>query len=69
MSRTRDQETDMLVTTSPVVTTMDRCDSCGAAPKVQATLPSGGELLFCAHHAREHTPRLLELRAEFYPWR
>jgi hypothetical protein len=25
------------------------------------TLPGGGELLFCAHHAREHGERLREV--------
>lgn len=40
-----------------------RCDRCGAAAQLRATLPSGGELLFCGHHAREHGPKLLELRA------
>ena len=30
----------------------DRCDSCGAAAKIVATLLNG-ELLFCGHHGRE----------------
>jgi len=34
----------------------DRCDRCGAQAYVRVTLP-GGELLFCAHHYREHAPR------------
>jgi hypothetical protein len=32
---------------------------------VRARLYSGGELLFCAHHAREHLPKLRE-RAEIH---
>ncbi|AEF40212.1 hypothetical protein AS9A_1763 [Hoyosella subflava DQS3-9A1] len=28
-----------------------------------ATLPSGGELLFCNHHANEFQPKLTELEA------
>lgn len=36
------------------LTVADRCDSCGARAHVRATLPSGAELLFCAHHGREH---------------
>lgn len=32
----------------------DRCDRCGARAYVRATLPGGGELLFCAHHGRAH---------------
>jgi hypothetical protein len=41
----------------------DRCDRCGAAAVVRAVLPTGGELLFCGHHAREHSTRLEELAA------
>ena len=33
----------------------DRCDACGAQAYVRVILEStGGELLFCAHHARRH---------------
>jgi hypothetical protein len=39
--------------TAPL-TRLDRCDRCRAAARVRALLPSGGELLFCGHHAREH---------------
>lgn len=46
------------------LTASDRCDRCGAAAKTRAVLPSGGELLFCGHHARQHQTRLLELSAE-----
>jgi hypothetical protein len=35
-----------------ILTLNDRCDSCGAAAKVVATLLNG-ELLFCGHHARK----------------
>jgi hypothetical protein len=28
-------------------------------------LQSGGELLFCAHHAREHSDKLKEIAATF----
>ena len=41
----------------------DRCDRCGAAARVRAKLPSGGELLFCQHHANEHETKLVELAA------
>jgi hypothetical protein len=41
----------------------DRCDRCGAAAMVEVTLATGGELLFCAHHARKHAARLLEIGA------
>lgn len=48
----------------PELNLADRCDRCGAAARVRAVLPSGGELLFCGHHAREHEGRLRELAAE-----
>ncbi|GAB3464389.1 DUF7455 domain-containing protein [Actinophytocola sediminis] len=47
----------------PDLTAADRCDRCGAAAQVRAILPSGGELLFCGHHARKHEERLRELAA------
>ncbi|HEY8373282.1 MAG TPA: hypothetical protein VIL00_11105 [Pseudonocardiaceae bacterium] len=50
--------------TRPELTAADRCDRCGAAARVRAVLPSGGELLFCGHHAREHEAKLRELDAE-----
>lgn len=45
------------------LTAADRCDRCSAAAKVRATLPSGGELLFCRHHFTEHEARLAEMGA------
>ena len=50
--------------TRPELTASDRCDRCGAAARVRAVLPSGGELLFCNHHAREHSSKLKELAAD-----
>ncbi|XVV05741.1 DUF7455 domain-containing protein [Actinosynnema sp. CA-248983] len=50
--------------TRPALTAADRCDRCGAAAQVRAVLASGGELLFCGHHAREHSTKLRELAAE-----
>lgn len=47
----------------PELTASDRCDRCGAAAHVRAVLPSGGELLFCNHHARKHSSKLKELSA------
>jgi len=49
--------------TSPAITRADRCDRCSAAARVRATLPSGGELLFCQHHAKKHEAKLAELAA------
>jgi ribosomal protein L37E len=42
------------------LTAADRCDRCGAQAYVRARLHAGGELLFCAHHGREHLPKLRE---------
>jgi hypothetical protein len=41
----------------------DRCDRCGAQAYLRVELQSGGELLFCAHHAREHGAKLREIAA------
>lgn len=52
--------------TSPELTKADRCDRCGAAARVRATLPSGAELLFCQHHANEHQDKLVSMAAVIY---
>lgn len=49
--------------TAPL-TAMDRCDRCGAQAYVRVMLESGGELTFCAHHAREYEPRLKAMSAQ-----
>ncbi|PJI93505.1 DUF7455 domain-containing protein [Luteimicrobium subarcticum] len=43
----------LVSTTTQTLTAADRCDRCGAQAYVRVSLPVG-ELLFCAHHAREH---------------
>ena len=50
--------------TRPELTAADRCDRCGAAAKLRAVLPSGGELLFCGHHAREFESGLRAMEAD-----
>lgn len=50
--------------TRPELSAADRCDRCGAAAKMRAVLPNGGELLFCGHHGREYEGKLKELEAE-----
>lgn len=45
------------------LTAADRCDRCGAAAKVRAVMPTGGELLFCGHHGQAHSARLEQLAA------
>ncbi|MBA2700034.1 MAG: hypothetical protein H0U61_14940 [Nocardioidaceae bacterium] len=51
------------VAPSPPFTALDRCDRCGAQAYVRVELSTGGELLFCAHHAREHNDKLQEIAA------
>lgn len=43
------------------LTAADRCDRCGAQAYLRVTLQSGGELLFCAHHARAHQEKLQQV--------
>lgn len=43
------------------LTAADRCDRCGAQAYVRVELPGGGELLFCAHHGRQHGDRLRQV--------
>jgi hypothetical protein len=47
----------MNTTTAPrpsqLVHVDDRCDRCSAAARVLVLLRSGGELVFCRHHANE----------------
>ena len=47
------------------MTASDRCDRCGAQAYLRVELQSGGELLFCAHHAREHGEKLREIAASY----
>ena len=51
---------DVTGTTTEPLTVADRCDRCGAQAYVRVQL-TVGELLFCAHHAREHAPKFAEL--------
>ena len=51
---------------TPALTAAERCDRCGAQAYVRALLASGGELLFCAHHGREHADKLRQLSAEIH---
>ncbi|WP_328999666.1 hypothetical protein OHA18_35150 [Kribbella sp. NBC_00709] len=46
---------------SSALSAADRCDRCGAQAYVRVTLTSGGELLFCAHHGREHSEKLRDI--------
>ena len=57
---------DTAIAPSPEFTALDRCDRCGAQAYVRVELASGGELLFCAHHAREHADKLSEIAAAIH---
>ena len=45
------------------LTSLDRCDRCGAQAFYRAVLATG-DLLFCAHHGRKHSERLAEIALE-----
>ncbi len=51
--------------TTPL-TAVDRCDRCGAQAYLRVQLQAGGELLFCAHHAREHGDKLREIASHVH---
>ena len=46
------------VAPGPSLTAEDRCDRCGAQAYIRVELNGGNELLFCAHHGREHADKL-----------
>ncbi|WIY84179.1 hypothetical protein [Propionimicrobium sp. PCR01-08-3] len=48
------------------LTAADRCDRCGAQAYLRVTLASGGELLFCAHHARMHSDKLKQVALQIH---
>jgi len=52
---------DVTTALAPTLTAADRCDRCGAQAYVRARLITGGELMFCAHHGREHLPKLHDM--------
>lgn len=51
------------VTAAPV-SPAERCDRCGARAVIRALLPGGGDLVFCAHHGRQHAKQLRAVAAE-----
>ncbi len=55
--------TGALAPTKPL-TPADRCDRCGAQAFVRVVFPSSGELLFCAHHNRQHGQALAKVATE-----
>jgi hypothetical protein len=63
MKRNEAQVTTAVAHAAPALSAADRCDRCGAQAYLRVELNSGGELLFCAHHAREHGDKLREIAA------
>lgn len=61
----RPQVTTAVAPSAPL-SAVDRCDRCGAQAYLRVELTSGGELLFCAHHAREHGDKLREIAANVH---
>ena len=55
--------TTAVAPSTAALTAADRCDRCGAQAYLRVELQAGGELLFCAHHAREHGDKLREIAA------
>ncbi|MGZ4438733.1 MAG: DUF7455 domain-containing protein [Nocardioidaceae bacterium] len=57
--------TTAVAPTTPL-TALDRCDRCGAQAYLRVELTGGGELLFCAHHGREHGDKIREIAANVH---
>jgi hypothetical protein len=54
---------EQVILESTPLNALDRCDRCGAQAYVRATLLTGGELLFCAHHGKEYAGKLKTVAA------
>jgi len=52
--------TTAVAPTTPL-TALDRCDRCGAQAYIRVELAGGGDLLFCAHHGREHGDKIRQI--------
>lgn len=64
--RREDEEGDVTGAIAPTrpLTALDLCDRCGAQAYVRVLLPNSGELLFCAHHGREHAKALAKVAVD-----
>jgi hypothetical protein len=60
-----DMSTAAEVRELPSLTALDRCDRCGAQAYLRVEISEGLELLFCAHHAREHGDKLKAIAVNF----
>ena len=57
---------EQLILEPTPLSAIDRCDRCGAQAYVRAVLRNGGELLFCAHHAKEYSEGLKPVVKEIH---
>ena len=58
---------NMLLSTPEIAiapTMTERCDSCGAAARMELTLSSGGTLAFCGHHGNKLAPGLVKVASK-----
>ena len=62
----READVTTAVAPSTALTAADRCDRCGAQAFLRVELAEGAELLFCAHHAREHGEKLRQVAVHVY---
>jgi hypothetical protein len=62
----RAREADMTGAMAPTkpLNANDLCDRCGAPAYVRVVLPGSTELLFCAHHNRQHASALAKVAVE-----
>ena len=56
---------EQVILESTPLNALDRCDRCGAQAYVRATLATGGELMFCAHHGKEYAEKLKTVAVRF----
>ncbi len=56
--------TEQVLLEATPLNALDRCARCGAQAYVRATLASGGELMFCAHHGKEYAEKLKTIAAK-----
>lgn len=66
----RTSEREAIVSTTVIedaaLTAADRCDRCGAQAYMRVTLASGFDLLFCAHHGKEHADKLRQVALKIH---
>ena len=55
-----------VASSAAALTASDRCDRCGAQAYLRVELGEGAELLFCAHHAREHGDKLRSIAVNLH---